>query len=102
MSQHPPHAGAKALSDVAHHAPRSRPRTGQRHRRGVRFLRNIPTWVLWLLVLVWLIPTFGLFVNSFRGKDVQRNSGWWTVLPATSTEGLQNYKAVLRAASTGR
>ena len=44
-----------------------------------RFLRGIPTWVLWLLVVIWLIPTFGLFVSSFRGPDVQRISGWWNV-----------------------
>jgi alpha-glucoside transport system permease protein len=61
-----------------------------------RFLRSIPTWVLWLLVVIWMIPTFGLFVNSFRGKDAQRNSGWWTVFTGNFDQiGLQNYKAVL-------
>ena len=34
-----------------------------------RFLRTIPTWVLWLLVLVWSIPTIGLLVNSVRSRD---------------------------------
>ena len=41
------------------------------------FLRAIPTWVLWLLVILWTIPTFALFVNSFRERDAQRNSGFW-------------------------
>ena len=67
-----------------------------------RFLRNIPTWVLWLLVMIWLIPTFGLFVSSFRGKDVQRNSGWWTVFTGNWDQlGLQNYKAVLNSTVNG-
>ena len=50
-----------------------------------RFLRSIPTWVLWLLVIVWSIPTLGLLVNSVRTRDQQRSSGWWTVCAATST-----------------
>ena len=33
-----------------------------------RFLRSIPTWVLWALVVVWLTPTLGLFVNSLRTR----------------------------------
>ena len=42
-----------------------------------RFVRSIPTWVLWLLVVVWSIPTVGLLVNSFRTRDQQRTS--WVV-----------------------
>ena len=37
-----------------------------------RFLRSIPTWGLWLLVVVWSIPTVGLLVNSVRTRDQQR------------------------------
>ena len=36
------------------------------------FLRRIPTGLLWLIVLVWLIPTLGLFINSFRDRTAQR------------------------------
>lgn len=45
-----------------------------------RFLRAIPTWVLWIIVVVWLTPTLGLLVNSFRSRDAQQGSGWWNVL----------------------
>jgi len=67
-----------------------------------RLLRSIPTWVLWILVLVWSIPTLGLFVNSFRGRDEQRASGWWTVLGG-NFDGftLDNYKEVLAASAQG-
>jgi hypothetical protein len=39
-----------------------------------RFLRTIPTWVLWLRVIVWSIPTFGLLVNSVRSRDQPRTT----------------------------
>ncbi len=63
-----------------------------------RFLRGIPTWVLWLLVVVWCVPTLGLLVNSFRGRDEQRTSGWWTVFTG-NFDGftLDNYREVLSA-----
>ena len=63
------------------------------------FLRAIPTWVLWALVILWTIPTFGLFVNSFRTRDAQRNSGWWLAFQ-DNVNGydfptLDNYQEVL-------
>jgi len=36
---------------------------------------------LLLLVLVWTIPTLGIFVSSFRNRDDIASSGWWNVLP---------------------
>jgi alpha-glucoside transport system permease protein len=33
------------------------------------------------ICFVWLIPTVGLFVSSFRDPDDIQVSGWWTVLP---------------------
>jgi len=37
--------------------------------------------VLVLVCFVWLIPTVGLLVSSFRTPDDIQNSGWWTVIP---------------------
>ncbi|HSL73600.1 MAG TPA: carbohydrate ABC transporter permease [Ilumatobacteraceae bacterium] len=59
------------------------------------FLRRIPTGVLWLIVIVWSLPTLGLFVNSFRSRDAQRSSGWWTVRPDEITTA--NYDQVFSA-----
>ena len=34
--------------------------------------------LLLLFVIVWIVPTFGLFISSLRDKDVLAISGWWT------------------------
>ncbi len=36
---------------------------------------------LLLLVLLWTIPTLGIFVSSFRDRFDIQTSGWWTVFP---------------------
>lgn len=68
-------------------------------RRIYGFLRSIPTWVLWVLVVLWTIPTFGIFVNSFRTRDAQRNSGWWLAFQDNANgfefPTLDNYQQVL-------
>ena len=37
--------------------------------------------VLILICVVWLVPTFGVFVTSFRQPQDIFGSGWWTVFP---------------------
>lgn len=63
--------------------------------RVYRFMRNIPSWVLWLVVLIWSIPTIGLFVSGFRTRDAQRATGWWTIRPSDLT--FDNYDTVFSA-----
>jgi alpha-glucoside transport system permease protein len=36
---------------------------------------------LLILVIIWSIPTLGLFVSSFRDRFDIQVSGWWTVFP---------------------
>ncbi|HIE21118.1 MAG TPA: carbohydrate ABC transporter permease, partial [Acidimicrobiia bacterium] len=74
-------------------------------RRIYGLLRALPTWVLWMLVVVWTLPTFGLFVSSFRTRDAQRTSGWWLAFQDNASgfefPTLINYQDVLGAEATG-
>ena len=44
------------------------------------FPSMIAQLILLIFVIVWIIPTFGLFISSFRDKDLLATSGWWTSL----------------------
>ena len=40
------------------------------------------------VVIVWIIPSFGLFVSSLRDKDLLAISGWWTSLTTTKVNEI--------------
>jgi alpha-glucoside transport system permease protein len=46
-----------------------------------------------LLVVIWTLPTLGLFITSFRTKDAILNTGWWSAFGGSFT--LDNYDKVL-------
>lgn len=45
-----------------------------------------------LLVILWTLPTAGLFISSLRDKDQLAVSGWWTAL-SSSSQSLQGRTA---------
>jgi alpha-glucoside transport system permease protein len=64
--------------------------------RSARFGRRIPLHlVVIFLMVVWLIPTIGLLVNSFRPPEALTESGWWTAIFSPSQFTLSNYAHVL-------
>ncbi|HET9249238.1 MAG TPA: carbohydrate ABC transporter permease [Actinomycetota bacterium] len=57
-----------------------------------------------VIVILWLIPTVGVLVTSFRPEALVDSSGWWTVLahPFRSAEWtLENYGLALDAGGFG-
>src|SRR5918997_4234880 len=54
-------------------------------------LGAVPTFVLWLLVALWSVPTLGVLVSSFRDQEAVRSSGWWEAVtdPQFTVENYQ-------------
>ncbi len=71
-----------------------------------RFLARLPLHAVLLgLGLLWLTPTVGLLVSSFRPPDAVRSSGWWTVVAHLGDRAqftLANYREILTAQGMGR
>ena len=56
--------------------------------------------IVYVLVFLWTIPTFGVFVSSFRDEIAVKTTGWWTFLWNPHFT-LQNYKSVLGSSGGG-
>jgi alpha-glucoside transport system permease protein len=76
-------------------------RGGTLERRGGGWLVRI---VILVIVVVWLVPTVGVLVTSFRPEALTDTSGWWTALghPFRAAEWtLENYRAALETGGFG-
>jgi alpha-glucoside transport system permease protein len=52
---------------------------------------------LLVICVLWLVPSIGLLVTSFRTPEAALNTGWWTVITKPfSNWTLSNYSQVLR------
>lgn len=54
---------------------------GRKKRKSGKLLVNL---VLGLICLIWLVPTLGLFISSFRPAADILSTGWWKVFPHQS------------------
>jgi alpha-glucoside transport system permease protein len=57
----------------------------------------LPTVTLFIVVLVWSIPTVGLLITAFRSKDSANLSGWWDAVldPFNQEWTLQAFDTVI-------
>jgi alpha-glucoside transport system permease protein len=72
------------------------PLHGPAARKAVRraFSHPIASLVIGVLAVLWTIPTFGLFINSFRSKQDAATTGWWQFF-AHPSFSWDNYHYVL-------
>jgi alpha-glucoside transport system permease protein len=54
-----------------------------------------------VLMVIWLLPTIGLLVNSLRSSGDIASSGWWTSLFPPTGLTLDNYSAVIQQGGLG-
>jgi alpha-glucoside transport system permease protein len=72
-----------------------------RSERLVRMVSRSPLHFLLIgISLVWLVPTVGLAITSFRKRDAIASSGWWHSLTQWDWT-LQNYSDVINATGMG-
>src|SRR5262249_52981611 len=67
-----------------------------------RFNGGLPMGIVVVISLLWSIPTFGLFVASFRPGAATQSSGWWEGLVPPWHFTLENYEQVLKAQGMGQ
>ena len=58
------------------------------------FSSRFATIVVWIVTIVWTVPTLGLFISSFRTGNQIYSTGWWTIFKDPSFT-LENYRNVL-------
>ncbi len=76
-------------------APPQRKRTRWSARLSSRVAGAGVQVALLALTLVWIVPTLGLLVNSFRPGGTFNTSGWWTALAPPFNFTLDTYRHVL-------
>lgn len=52
-----------------------------------------------VIAVLWTIPTFGLFVSSFRPEQQVKTTGWWTIFSDFQVT-IDNYVQVLQAGNS--
>jgi alpha-glucoside transport system permease protein len=61
-----------------------------------RIVRRVPLHItVGIVMAIWLVPTLGLFVNSFRSVSDMGKAGWWTTLFPPHGFTFDSYQTIL-------
>jgi alpha-glucoside transport system permease protein len=63
-----------------------------------RLTSRTATIISLVIAVIWVIPTFGLLVSSFRPEELIKTTGWWTIFQNPGFT-LDNYREVLFSSS---
>jgi alpha-glucoside transport system permease protein len=66
------------------------------------FNNGLFTAIVVVIGLLWSVPTFGLFVSSFRPANLIKTTGWWMGLVPPWNFTIENYEQVLSAQGLGQ
>ena len=80
--------GSLEAAEQAEYAPTKTARVKQ------RLTSRTATVIALIIAVAWRIPTFGLFISSFRPAELIRTTGWWTIFQNPGFT-LENYADVL-------
>jgi alpha-glucoside transport system permease protein len=61
----------------------------------VKLRRGLGRAAFAVVGLMWLVPTFGLFVIAMRPQAASARTGWWHVFSAPSELTLENFRRIL-------
>jgi alpha-glucoside transport system permease protein len=79
-----------------------RPKPRTLSERITRFVSKSPVHIiLGVIALIWLVPTIGLFITSFRPSSDMRTSGWWNIIFEPRFT-LVNYERVIEGEGMGQ
>jgi alpha-glucoside transport system permease protein len=66
--------------------------------RVARFLRRTPVHLTIIIIsFIWILPTVGLLVSSFRPANLVATTGWWTAFQPPFNFTLELYREALGA-----
>ncbi|MEU0844718.1 carbohydrate ABC transporter permease [Streptomyces sp. NPDC005962] len=75
------------------------PRPGLLRRLAGRLRGGVVQGLLVVVALIWITPTFGLFISSLRPSQDNASSGWWNALTRPATLNFENYTQILSDSS---
>ncbi len=65
-------------------------------------LQRLPLHIVIIIFcVIWVVPTFGLIINSFRSTSDMAQAGWWTTLFPPHGFTLASYQQVLAIEGVG-